>query len=109
MKILLPVILLACSFAEAATLECKSLVNLNVVAESNAITTLNEKIVVNKTEQVIAYVTETKPSYFVVEAFLPSLEMRIYAEGAIANENDELKTSAWARDIMIDVVCKKIN
>lgn len=92
----------------SATLDCKSVVNLKEVSHSSIVTSLQNKILVNRDEQVSSYVTETSPNVFTLEAFIPKLEIRIYSKAILNNSNELLTTSLWDRDIMVDVECKNI-
>ena len=100
-------LLLVSVVVRASTLECESLVNLDTISSDIVSTQLSSKTQISSTDEVVSYVTETKPGVFLVEAFLPSLEIRIYAEGELS-AGSELKASTWARSIMVDVVCKKL-
>lgn len=93
----------------AATLECRVLINLDIVNEVKIITTLKSKIPIGKHEQIISYVTETAPDVFSVEAFIPELDARIYSEGPLKSSSEALTATAWARDVLADVSCKKMN
>ncbi len=94
--------------AKAATLECKSVLNLLEVTNSNVITALNNRVLVDKIDELAVYVTEKKSNMFSLEVFIANLEMRIYSEAALNNVEDVIKAQAWSRDMMLDVVCKKL-
>lgn len=93
--------------AQSATLECRSLVNLNEVTSGSVATAKNVKLKVSEVPEVSAFVTETGPENFLVEAYLPTLQMRVYAEGTLHDASEKLTASAWDRSLMVDVVCKK--
>ena len=105
MKLLFISILVVSSFAEAVTLKCQSLINLDVVSSATVATVKNQKIQISSTTEVVSYVTELGPELFLVEAFLPELEMRIYAQGTLHSESETLTASVWARSMMVDVIC----
>lgn len=92
--------------ADAATIECETLINLESVASGSVATVKNVKLSVSAHPDVHAFVTETGSENFLVEAFLPSLQMRIYAEGSLRAKSEKLTASAWSRELMVDVVCK---
>ena len=96
------------SMGQAATLECETLVNLDVVTSGSVSPVKNVKLKVSEVPEVSAFVTETGPESYLVEAYLPSLQMRIYAEGSLRSLSEKLTASAWDRSLMVDVVCKKI-
>ena len=106
MKTLLLLLLSAVS-VKASVLECKSLINSDMVGGATVATVLKNKELITKDEKVVSYVTETAPEMFSVEVYIPSLDLRIYGEGPI-HLNESLNATAWARDLLVDVVCKKI-
>lgn len=91
--------------AFSADLECRNLVNLDEISRSLIHTVKNEKIQIASDSEVISYVTEKGPDFFVVEAFLPPHEMRIYVEGSLGGSKTSLTASTWTRTDMVDVVC----
>lgn len=99
-------IFISCS-VNAAVLECTGLVNLDIVSKVKLETSVNIKILIDKTQKFTSYVTELRPDVFSVEVFLPDLEIRIYSEGALSKLNDSLTATAWSREVLVDVVCKK--
>ena len=108
MKLLIIFLLLGPATVKATTLECKSFINLDEVSSSIVVPILKNKILINKSSQITSYVTELKPSFFSVEAFIPNLQVRIYSEAAISNLDETITATVWAQDILVDVVCKKI-
>lgn len=93
----------------AATLHCRVLINLDIVNESKVLTTLQNKMSIGKHNQIISYVTEIGPDVFSVEAFIPELDIRIYSEGPLKSSSESLTATAWTRDVLADVSCKKLN
>ena len=108
MKSLILFFLLSYGMANAAVLECKSFINMEEINSTTVVTSLKDKILVAQDELSISYVTEVKPNIFSLESFIPSLEVRIYSESQLNNTDDTLKATAWARDFIIERVCKKI-
>lgn len=102
-------VFLSCSLVKASDLECKTLVNLDVVGQNKVTTQLSQKVLIDQLSEITSYVTETKPDFYSLEAFIPSLEMRIYSEAKLNKIDDTITLSAWARNIMLDVICKKLN
>lgn len=107
MKIL-SLILLLCSVGHATTMDCETFMNLEPFAQSKVETKLSQKVLVNKSDSATIYVTENSENQYVLEAFMPSLEIRIYSEAKINDLQDSIKLSLWDRDFIFDVVCKKI-
>lgn len=93
----------------AAVLECRVRINLDIVNEVKVMTTLKNKMPIGKHEQIISYVTEIADDVFSVEAFIPELDSRIYSEGPLKSPGESLTATAWARDVLADVSCKKLN
>ena len=94
------------SFANAMDLNCKILENTDVTLKNKLTSILNQKILIGRTDQVTAYVTEKANQLFIVEAFLTSYDARIYGQGVITQPSDELTASLWGRDSMVDVTCR---
>lgn len=107
MKMIAAILLSSCSVF-SATLECKVVLNLDIVDKSTVVTFLKHKSLIAEHSQIISYVTEMSPDFFSIEAFIPSLDTRIYSEGVLKNSDETLTATAWARDILADVICKKI-
>lgn len=102
------IILMLSSFVHASNLDCQTYVNLESVSQSFVQTTLNQKILVHNTERATTYLTENDDHQFVLEAFIPSLQIRIYSEAKVKDVQDSIKVSLWERDLIFDIVCKKI-
>lgn len=107
MKLLL--ILIFSNSVFAATLECNTRINLDAVANSTVITSLKTKNLIGRQLEVISYVTETANDFFSIEVYLPALDSRIYSEGAMRVSGETLSVTAWTREILAEVTCKKIN
>lgn len=92
----------------AAVLECRARINLDIVNEVKVATTPKNKMQIGKHSQIISYVTETADNVFSVEAFIPEIDTRIYSEGPLNTPDESLTATAWARDVLADVSCKKL-
>lgn len=92
----------------AATLECRASINLDIVNEAKVVTSLKNKMLIGRHGQIISYVTEIAEGVFSVEAFIPELDTRIYSEGPLSSADESLTATAWARDVLADVSCKKL-
>ena len=92
----------------AAALECRALINRDIVTEAKVVTSLKNKISIGRHSQIISYVTEIEEDVFSVEAFIPELDTRIYSEGPLKTPGESLTAAAWARDVLVDVSCKKL-
>ena len=95
-------------FGFALPIRCQ--ININNTSQ-NILTidsVLDQKVLITKSADVVAYLTQ-KQKTFVIEAFLPQYDARIYAEGKIINLEDQLTTSLWGRDMLIDISCAMKN
>lgn len=106
MKLLLMLLLSNSVFA--ATLECNVLINLDSVIVLNVVTSLQTKNLLSREPQISSYVTEVLPDFFTIEAYIPSLDSRIYNEGFMRTNGDVLVASVWTRDVLTEIKCKKI-
>lgn len=66
------------------------------------------KVLIAKQQDIISYVTETAPDTFSLETFVPSLDARIYSDASIGKSEEKISTVLWSREILAEVVCKKI-
>ncbi len=99
-------ILLASSFAFAVTVECKTYLNLSEVASNTAMTVKKQSVSVSRDDDSAwVFITEKTDGIFMVEAYIPELEQRIYAEGKL-EPGQELIASVWSRPMIVDVSCK---
>ncbi|MGZ3690396.1 MAG: hypothetical protein ACXVAX_02760 [Pseudobdellovibrio sp.] len=94
---------------KAATFECQTFLNLDVISSQVIETKLKDKVDVDSTDVARSYMTEKADNTFMLEVYLPDHEMRIYSEAAVTAENATITASMWARDQMIDVVCRKLS
>lgn len=97
------------SAANSATFECQTFLNMDVISAQVATTELKVKTLVDQTEVAVSYLTEKADASFVLEVFLPYSQMRIYSEASVASAGQSITSTAWTRDYMIDVVCRKLN
>lgn len=103
-------VILFCAFPVfAAKLECLVLINLDVVTKSTISTSLMSKVPIVNHQEIISYVTETSPDTFSLEAFVPSLDARIYSEASMSKTEEKISAVLWSREILAEVVCKKLN
>lgn len=101
--------LITCNFAYSANFECQTYHNLDVISAQIVKTELNVKTNVDSTDVAVSYLTEKNDAFYVLEVFLPYSEMRIYSEANVANAGQTITASAWSREYMVDVVCRKLN
>lgn len=95
--------------ALSATFECQTFLNLDVISAQIVITELKTKIPVDQTDVAVSYLTEKPGSAYTLEVFLPYSEIRIYSESTVISAGQAISASAWAREYMVDVVCRKLN
>lgn len=106
MKYLLLSVVAVVSFkAEAAKLECQTRINLEPVASTVVVTEKNKRMLIDEGSEAVSYVTEVGPNSFTIEAYLYTHDLRIYSQGVLG---DSLSLSTWARESMLDVICKPV-
>lgn len=94
--------------AWAKDFDCQIIMNNEVVTKSKVSSSLKEKVMVGKLPAVTAYITEKSNHIFSLEAFVPDYEARIYGQGLIRQASDQVNTSLWGRDILIEVTCSAL-
>jgi hypothetical protein len=91
-----------------AELKCQILLN-GELAFTNVLQTHQEfKTAIGKIPAVTAYVTEKENSFFSVEAFLGSEEVRIYGEAYARTTNDRISATLWSRQNLVEVKCVRL-
>lgn len=93
------------SFVNAATLHCEILNNLSLVQSTKVKTTPGEKVLIGNLGYLTAYVLEKNQNTFILEAFLPDQEARIYAQGNLNTDQDSVVASFWNRENIFDISC----
>ncbi len=91
--------------SQAATFNCQLLINGNLKQEMEVQTKLNSKIRIVSTGDVTGYLVEKDHNLFVIESFLASSEVRIYAEATLKSAGEKLTSSLWSRDLLMDLTC----
>lgn len=107
MKTLLTILLCAGPVL-SANLDCQVRINLDEVSNSVVVTSVGNKILITENSQLVSFVTETAQDVYSIEAFIPAIDARIYSEGILINTGENLTATAWARDVLADVSCKKL-
>jgi len=102
-------ILITSRLAFSATFECQTFLNLDVISAQIVKTEVKVKTPVDQTDVAVSYLTEKANNGFTLEVFLPLSEIRIYSEATINDAGQSITSSAWTRDYMVDVVCRKLN
>lgn len=103
------IFLITGQWAYSATFECQTFLNLDVISAQIVKTEVKVKTPVDQTDVAVSYLTEKANNAFTLEVFLPLSEMRIYSEGTVSEASQTITASAWAREYMVDVVCRKLN
>ena len=94
---------------KAATFECQTFLNLDVISAQVVKTEVRSKVEVDNTDVARSYLTQKENNVFLLEAYLPQHDMRIYSEAAVIEKNTTITVSVWSHDDMIDVVCRKLD
>lgn len=90
----------------AKSLTCEMRINQKTVLTKNIETQKNKKIKIGTYEGITAYLTEKDQSFYSSEGFVPQYELRFYGEGVLKTEKDQIISSLWGREILIENVCK---
>jgi hypothetical protein len=95
--------------AFAGQFECQTFHNLDVVSSQVVTTTLNQRQTVDETDLTRSFLKETANEAFSLEVYLVQHDMRIYSEATVNKTNMTIAASVWARDAIIEVVCRQLN
>ncbi|MCC2679557.1 MAG: hypothetical protein K0R29_2133 [Pseudobdellovibrio sp.] len=101
--------LISSQIAFGATFECQTFLNLDVISAQIVKTEVKVKTPVDQTDVAVSYLTEKANNAFTLEVFLPLSEIRIYSEATITDAGQSITSSAWTREYMVDVACRKLN
>lgn len=88
-----------------AAIKCTGEKSGAVVIENQFDTSLNARIKAFELDGSAVYLTQKK-DFYSLEMFIPSLEQRIYSEGAI--EKQPLTLVLWTRDQLLEVHCQQL-
>ena len=102
---LILIMLIASTSAFSKDLICDIKVNLDSVLTVPVSTTLKDKVMIGEVDEARAYITEQADNQFLVEAYLPDYEIRIYGLGTLREAKDTVTASLWGREYMIDIAC----
>lgn len=97
------------SSAFAAQFECQTFHNLDVVSSQIVTTALNQRLSVDETDLTHSFLKESANNAYSLEVYLVEHDMRIYSEATVHQTNMTIAASVWARDAIIEVVCRQLN
>lgn len=95
--------------AFASQFECQTFHNLDVVSSQVVTTALNQRLPVDETDLAHSFLKESADNAYSLEVYLPEHDMRIYSEATVNKTNMTIAASVWARDAIIEVVCRQLN
>lgn len=102
MKLFLGILLLG-SWAQASVFNCRISENLQVVEKMQVTATDNARVKVSSADAYVFYLSTLSSGVVELEAFLPSVEMRIYSKGNI--EKNSVTLTSWQRDGLLEFNC----
>lgn len=106
--LLIAFVLISSKIALAGTFECQTFLNLDAISAQVVKTELKVKTTVDITDAAQSFLTEKENDVYLLEVYLPESDMRIYSEASVVDLNFTIAASIWARDYMVDVVCRKL-
>ena len=106
---LIAAFLMLSASAMAGQFECQTFHNLDAVSSQTITTTLNQRLPVDQTDLAHSFLKETAYNTYSLEVYLPQHDMRIYSEATVNQTNMTIAASVWARDAIIEVVCRQLN
>ena len=105
---LFALVLINVQILKAATFECQTFLNLDVISAQVVKTEIRSKVDVDNTYIAHSFLTQKENNVYLLEVYLPEHDMRIYSEATVIENNTTITASLWTRDDMVDVVCRKI-
>lgn len=103
MKIFLMLVLLG-SFVQAASFDCYVEENFSNPQKIRITATDNQRMLVRSDWNYSFYLSTFTNGIVELEAFLPSVEMRIYSKGQI--EKSSVTLTAWQREALLEFKCE---
>lgn len=96
--------------AQAKSLVCEIRINDEVLTVEGLQTELGKKATVGiinaaNASVTTAYITETEPDYFVLEATVSPMEIQLHTEGRMQFIQDKLIASFMSRDLAVGIQC----
>lgn len=107
--LLYSMILITGQTAFSATFECQTFLNLDPISAQVVKTEIQTKTPVDQTDVAVSFLTEKGDDSFILEVFLPYSQMRIYSEATVRELGQTIASTAWSREYMVDVICRKLN
>ncbi len=100
------VLLIGSSVAFSANLTCEIRLSNSLILRRDVATQKQAKTVIGETGEISAYVLEKENQHYTIEALLPEMDARIYAEGSLRELQDRVVASLWGRTLLVDVECR---
>lgn len=89
--------------AQASVFNCRVSENLQVVEKIQVTKTDNARVRVSNKDTYVFYLSTFNSGLIELEAFLPSVEMRIYSKGNV--EKNSVTLTSWQRDGLLEFNC----
>lgn len=96
------------SHAFAENFQCEVKVNATTLISKKVTSLRGQKIPIGETQQIRAFLTENQIHLFTLEAFLPSVEARVYSQATMRAVGDVINLSYWDRDVLYELQCNAI-
>lgn len=91
--------------SQASDLQCVIRKNDLKILQALVKTQRSRAVLIGLSEGVEAFVTEKENQMFMIEAYVPESDARIYAEGSLLRFSDKLSATIWSRKSLIDLEC----
>ena len=107
MRYLIFLLLFICSQAQAGSLLCE--IQENTVTTFKALVEyqLEQRTTIGEVAGIRTFVTEKSTNHFELEAFIPDIPGRFYAESQLLQQGDALTLTFWGRDQLISLKCSR--
>ena len=100
------ILLLSGLSLQAATYDCRVEENFSNIEKIKVTATENQRLLVRSDASYTFYLSTFPEAIIELEAFLPSVEMRIYSKGNI--EKNSVTLTSWQRDGLLEFKCSLV-
>lgn len=105
MRNIIFLLLVSCSNVYARSFTCEIQENTVTVFKTEIESRAGQKVNVGEASGVRTFLTEKSNHYFEIEAFIPDVPARSYAESQLSLPGDALTLTFWGREQLMALKC----
>jgi hypothetical protein len=107
MRNIIFLLLFICSQTQASSLWCEIQENTVTTFQTLVGSQLEQRTSIGEVAGIHTFVTEKSANYFELEAFIPDIPARFYAESQLLEQGHSIALTFWGRDQLISLKCSK--